>query len=110
HLGSQRALHLTGPCSVSMHDVAAELSRLLGRKVTYQMRTPTQHREVMIGDGASEMSANLRLGLDRLVHESALSETTSTVRDVTGKEPRTVAAWLTENVSAFRAKPPSSAV
>lgn len=109
YLGSQRALHLTGPGSVSMQDVAAELSRLLCREVAYEQRTPAAQREVLIGGGTSEMMADLLLGLDRLFNESVLSETTSTVRELTGREPRTVAAWLLENISAFRAEPASSA-
>jgi len=108
HLGSQRVFHLTGPGPVSMQDIANELSRLLGYEVSYEQRTSVKHREVLIGGGASEMMADLLLGLDRLFNDSVLSETTSTVRELTGHEPRTVAAWLAENIATFRAKPSSS--
>lgn len=47
HMNSQRAYHLTGPGTVSMPEVAEELSRLLGETVTYQHRTHTEHRDVL---------------------------------------------------------------
>ncbi len=104
-LRSQRAYHLTGPRSISMPEVAEELSRQLRRKVSYQHRSPSEHREVLIGSGVSEMVADLQLGLDRLFEQSVLSESTNTVKDLTGNEPRSVAAWLGDNISSFSKVP-----
>jgi uncharacterized protein YbjT (DUF2867 family) len=105
HLGAQRAYHLTGPAAVSMSDVAQELTRLLGKEVVYRQRTPAEHRDLLVKDGLSEMLADLSLGLDRIFHESVLAETTTTIRDLTGREPRSVAAWLRENIASFRGEP-----
>lgn len=102
HTGSQRAYHLTGPATVSMEDVAGELSRLLGRTITYQHRTPDEQREVLINSGSSDLVAGLLLGIDRLFRESVLAETTATFAELTGKAPRSVAAWLSENISVFQ--------
>ncbi|MBP0495131.1 NAD(P)H-binding protein [Pararoseomonas indoligenes] len=100
-LRAQRAYHLTGPAAVSMPEVADELSRLLGRSVTYQHRTPAEHRDVLIASGLDNMVAGLLLGLDQLFREGVLAETTNTVSDLTGKEARPVAGWLRDNISAF---------
>ena len=98
---SQRAYHLTGPAAVSMPEVADELSRLLGRAVAYQHRTVSEHRDALAASGVDGMVADLLLGLDRLFRESALAETTSTVFDLTGKGPVSVADWLRANFTAF---------
>lgn len=102
---AQRAYHLTGPASVSMPEVAAELSRQLGYDVTYHHRSPSEQRDVLIRSGTSEMVADLLVGLDRLFEQSVQAETTTTVAELTGKTPRSVAAWLADNISAFRRSP-----
>ncbi|MCK9796469.1 NAD(P)H-binding protein [Pseudomonas sp. MAFF 302030] len=102
HIDSQRAYHLTGPATVSMMEVADELSRLLGKTIVYQHRPPENHREILIGSGVSELTADVLLGIDRLFRESVLAETTNTVTDLTGKAPRSVNAWLSENITAFQ--------
>jgi NAD(P)H dehydrogenase (quinone) len=102
HTGSQRAYHLTGPATISMPEVADELSRLLGKSVTYQHRTPDEQRAVLTGSGASDLVADVLLGIDRLFRESVLAETTATFEGLTGKAPRSVGAWLSENITAFR--------
>ena len=102
HPTAQRAYHLTGPRAVSMPEIAEELSKLLGRTVTYQQRSPAEQREKLLASGLNEFVADLLLGLDRLFCESALAETTSTVEALTGHAPRSVVGWLSENISRFR--------
>jgi uncharacterized protein YbjT (DUF2867 family) len=102
HPGSQRAYHLTGPTTVSMPEVADELSRLLGKSVTYQHRTPDEQLAVLTGSGVSDLLADVLLGIDRLFRESVLAETTATFEDLTGKASRSVGAWLRENIAAFQ--------
>jgi NAD(P)H dehydrogenase (quinone) len=98
---AQRAYHLTGPGAVSMPDVAASLSRLLRRPVTYQHRAPAEHRKALIGAGTSGPIADLLLGLDLMFEQSVLNETTSTLFDLTGQTPRSVEDWLRDNLTAF---------
>jgi NAD(P)H dehydrogenase (quinone) len=102
HPTAQRAYHLTGPRAVSMPEIAKEISKLVGRTVTYQQRSPSEQREKLLASGLNEFVADLLLGLDRLFHQSALAETTSTVKELTGHEPRSVAGWLSENIAKFR--------
>ena len=40
--------------------------------------------------------------LDQMFRESALAETTSTVEDLTGRKPRSLRDWLTENIGVFQ--------
>ena len=102
HPTAQRVYHLTGPRAVSMPKIAEEISKLLGRTVTYQQRSPAEQREKLLASGLNEFVADLLVGLDRLFHDSALAETTSTVENLTGHAPRSAAGWLSENISKFR--------
>jgi NAD(P)H dehydrogenase (quinone) len=104
NLNSQRAYHLTGPKAVTMPEVAEELSRLLGHTISYQHRTPAEHREFLIGSGLNEMVADLLLGLDRLFQQSVLSETTCTLSELLGRPALSVADWLGANIHLFKAK------
>lgn len=102
HPTAQRAYHLTGPRAVSMPEIAEEISKLLGRTVTYQQRSLAEQREKLLASGLNEFVADLLLGLDRLFYESSLAETTSTIETLTGHAPRSVADWLSENTPRFR--------
>jgi NAD(P)H dehydrogenase (quinone) len=105
--GSQRAYHLTGPEAVSMQDVAEVLSRLLGRLVSYQHRTAADHRGMLIGSGATEMAADLWLGLEGIFRASVLAETTNTVTELTGNKARSVEKWLGDNLPEFTCPAPA---
>ncbi|MFK3739840.1 NAD(P)H-binding protein [Massilia sp. TN1-12] len=100
--GWQRAFHLTGPRAWSMPQIAAELSRLLGRQVDYHQRSAAEQRDYLIASGLNEFGAGVLVGLDRVFRESALQEETATVRLLTGHAPRTLTDWLTENLALFR--------
>lgn len=43
------------------------------------------------------------VGLDQTFRESTIAETTSTVEELTGKPPRSLTEWLTDNLNVFRA-------
>ena len=102
HPTAQRVYHLTGPRAVSMPKIAEEISKLLGRTVTYQQRSAAEQREKLLASGLNKFVADLLVGLDHLFHDSARAETTSTVENLTGHAPRSAAGWLSENISKFR--------
>jgi NAD(P)H dehydrogenase (quinone) len=99
---SQRAYHLTGPRAWTMAQVAEALSRLLDRPVTYINRSPAQQREVLLAAGHPPFVIDLLMGLDQVFRDSALGETTSTVEELTGKAPRSLTEWLTDNLAVFQ--------
>lgn len=101
----QRAFHLTGSRSWSMDQVAAELTRLLGKPVTYTQRTPAEERGRLLAAGVSEFVAEVLVGLDRTVRESSLQEQTATVELLTGHAPRSLPDWLEENLPLFGGRP-----
>jgi NAD(P)H dehydrogenase (quinone) len=99
---SQRAYHLTGPRTWTMQQVAEELSTLLGHPVVYGHRSPGEQRAALLAGGLAPLIADLLVGLDQMIRESALAETTSTVEDLTGSKPRSLRDWLSENIGVFR--------
>lgn len=99
---SQRAYHLTGPRSWTMHQIAEELSRLLGHTVTYTERSPAEQYAALLADGLSPFVADLLVGLDRVFRDSVLTEHTFTVEDLCGTPPRSLSDWLRENLDVFR--------
>lgn len=99
---AQRAHHLSGPAAVTMAEVAAELSRQLGREVVYQHRHPVAQRDLLIGSGLTGMVADLLLGIELLIERSAQAETTATVTELTGKPPRPFSLWIRENIADFQ--------
>lgn len=99
---SQRAYHPTGPRTWTMPQIAEALSGLLGRPVVYAHRSLDEQRASLLTAGAAPFIADLLVGLDQMFSESVLGETTDTVRELTGVEPRPLEAWLAENITAFR--------
>ncbi|TFW23863.1 NAD(P)H-binding protein [Duganella callida] len=103
----QRAFHLTGPRAWSMPEIAAELSGLLGRTVTYEQRSLDQQRAVLMASGLNEFAAGVAVGLDEAFSQSALREDTSTVQLLTGHAPRSLTDWLRDNLSLFKSATPA---
>lgn len=99
---SQRVYYLTGPRAWTMREVAAELSRLLKRPVIYHQRSVTEHHEALIAEGMSVLVADLLIGLDSLCRDSALAESTATIKELTGRTPRPLSVWLSENIRLFQ--------
>ena len=95
------AYHLTGPRAWSMQDVAVELSSLLGQSVIYHPVSADEQHHALLAKGLPPLVVDLLTGLDRLFDVSALAETTTTVRAVTGQAPRALPDWLAENRGLF---------
>jgi NAD(P)H dehydrogenase (quinone) len=87
---------------MTMHEIADELSRLLGRKVIYGERTLEQKRDILLAEGLPAFVADLLVGLDQAFRDSAMSETTTTVQEVTGEAPLPLTRWLVENIAIFQ--------
>jgi uncharacterized protein YbjT (DUF2867 family) len=96
-----RTYRLTGPAALGYRDIAAELSKATGAGVQYVDVPPPAARE---GLAAAGMPAWLVDHLDAvfaLIRDGALEETTDTVRVITGREPRSFAAFARDHATAF---------
>jgi len=101
--GAKRAYHLTGPRSWSIPELQAELSRRLDRPVAYHPRTEDEQRDYLLSKGLPPARVQVLQDLDRQFRDSAISETTLTVQELTGHPPRPVTDWLGENIAMFKA-------
>jgi uncharacterized protein YbjT (DUF2867 family) len=92
---------VTGPARLSFAEAAAQLSEGLGTPVSY-VDLPDPQLEQALLDAAlpPDVAADV-VAINRNAREGALDVATSTVEDLTGRPPRSLAEWARDNVSAF---------
>jgi uncharacterized protein YbjT (DUF2867 family) len=92
---------LTGPAAISFHDVAATLSRVLGREVKYTAVPTAAARDSLVSMGYPEWTAD---GFGELMAEFARNwgnRTTENVRKLAGHPPRSFEQFVTDFKAAF---------
>lgn len=93
---------LTGPEALTYGEVAGRLAALLGRTVTYVDVPDDQALGGMLQAGLPEWLASNLVTLFGLVRQGVMAETTGTFQEVTGRAPRTFAAFAGDVLPAFR--------
>ena len=91
-----KAYSLTGSEALTYDEVAAELSRALGRTIRHVNLPPEDYRAGMLAEGLPEQLADAMTDLERLYREGQASEVSGDVKLVTGQEPRRFAAYARE--------------
>ena len=99
HVG--KTYTLTGPASISFHDVAAGLSNALGKEVKYVDVPVEAGREAMIGMGFSEWDADSFAELFVNFSEGGADFNTSDVEYVTGHPARSYETFARDFAQAF---------
>ncbi|MFG1709643.1 NAD(P)H-binding protein [Nonomuraea sp. M3C6] len=94
---------LTGPRALTHAEIARELSAALARTVAYAELSPDELAAALRAQGLPERFADDVAVLSRQVATGSLEATTSAVRELTGREPRTFAQFLAANAEALRA-------
>ncbi|MFQ6027379.1 MAG: SDR family oxidoreductase, partial [Dehalococcoidia bacterium] len=94
---------LTGPASISFHDVAAALSQALGRQVNYVNVPPEAARQGMISIGLPEWVADALGEYTEAFSEGYGDFTTPDVEKVTGNPPRSYETFARDFASVFTA-------
>jgi uncharacterized protein YbjT (DUF2867 family) len=97
-----RTYELTGPEAVTYADVAAALSRATGSRIEYVDVPDAVAAEEIAASGLPGWLAAHLAALFPLIREDALASTTRTVRELTGREPRSVADFAHHHADAFR--------
>jgi uncharacterized protein YbjT (DUF2867 family) len=92
----------TGPDAYTFPEVAALLSKILGHEVTYVPVSVEERRSAVLGFGVSEWFADLLVSLDIGAESGQIAARTTAVKELLGREPRTVEEWLVENAGQFR--------
>ena len=93
---------VTGPEALTMEAMAERLSSVLGREVKYVDVAPDAARGALLKSGAPAWLVEALLEINANMAGGSADVVTSTVRDVTGDEPRSFETFATEYTSAFR--------
>ena len=96
---------LTGPASISFHDVAAGLSKALGKDVKYVDVPLEAGREAMVGMGLSEWMADAMTEYSKAFSEGLGDFTTSDVQELTGHPARSFETFARDFAQAFSGAP-----
>ena len=91
----------TGPALVSYGDVAATLSKVLGRPIEYRRTSTDEHREAMIQAGIPDTVATSNAQAFGLIATGDAAWLTDDVSNVTGVSPRSLHAFLEQRQTAF---------
>lgn len=95
---------VTGPEALSYADVAAKLTKALGRPVTYIEAPDEAVRQALLGAGLTEWFASALIGLYQDYRHSGTggyaAQVTGTVTRLTGSAPRTLDELLAEPPAA----------
>lgn len=92
---------LTGPEALGFGEVAQRLGQLLGREVAYVPVPDAAAFQAMKGMGMDAWYAYGMVALHQGVRRGLAEATTGTVELITAKAPRTLDAYLKENLGAF---------
>jgi uncharacterized protein YbjT (DUF2867 family) len=91
----------SGPDALTFPEVAALLSTILGRTISYRPVTPAQRTASLLERGLPEWVAELAVSLDVGAESGDLLRSTPDLRELLGRELRTVEEFLRENAAAF---------
>ena len=100
---------LTGPASITFDDVAATLSRALGKEVKYVDLPLEASREAMLGMGLPEWTADAFNEIWKSFSEGAGDVTTHDAEEITGHHPRSYETFAREFAQAFSGAPAEGA-
>ncbi len=96
---------LTGPASISYHDVAAGLSKALGKDVKYVDVPLEAAREAMVGMGLPERMADAMTEYNKAFSEGFADFTTNDVKEITGHPARSYETFAHDFAQAFAPAP-----
>jgi uncharacterized protein YbjT (DUF2867 family) len=97
-----RAYELTGPEALSLHDVAATLTEVIGKKVTYEPVSAEQALTEALDAGAPEWFAEAMVSLYGVYAAGHGAHVTELVSVLSGRAPRSFAQFAREYDHKFR--------
>ena len=92
---------LTGPFALTWPEVAVRMTQVLGRPVHYDAVSVEERRAQLEAGGLASWRVELLLGLGEINRANLYATPTDTVRQLTGRPPRTLEEYIERNHSAF---------
>lgn len=96
-----KTYELTGPQSLSDHDIAVILSKVAGRKVEYIDVPEEAGRQSMLGMGLPRWMVDSLSELNNIVKQGWTANVATTLKDISGKDATTFEQWATEHKQAW---------
>ncbi|MFI9235487.1 NmrA family NAD(P)-binding protein [Streptomyces sp. NPDC053079] len=87
-------LVITGPEALSYDDVAAVMTKVMGKDVSHRPLTYDQMRDHLAAAGIPEQFAAMLAAMDRAIADGAEDRVTDTVERATGRPPRGFHAYV----------------
>ena len=94
--------NLSGPDAYTFLEIAELLSQILDRQVTYIPVNPDDRLSALLANGYSPWFAELLLTLETSADAGQIGTVTTTLKELLGREPRTVEEFLIENAARLR--------
>ena len=92
---------LTGPASISMHQIAAAIGEAIGKPVKYVPVTPEAERQAILQMGMDEWMVNLLSDYSAAYSTNWGDQVTDDFQRVTGKSPRSITQFAQDFAAAF---------
>jgi uncharacterized protein YbjT (DUF2867 family) len=96
-----RTYELTGPAAVTFDDVVAELSAVLGRQIPFVHVPDEDAVAQFVANGTPEWTATNVITQFGLLRQGSQAQVRDTSRELTGREPRTLAEFIRDHAAAF---------
>ncbi|AKT42127.1 SDR family oxidoreductase [Chondromyces crocatus] len=97
-----RSYDLVGPEPLTYHEAAEKLSQAVGKTIAYVAISSDEFTRRMQATGAPRELAEGLLEMFRYHATSGVEQRSSAIREVTGQEPTSLAAFAREHAAAFR--------
>jgi len=91
-----KAYTITGPEALTYDELAGELSNVLKRPINHVSLSFSDLRAAMLSDGMPDKLADRMVDLERYFRDGNASRITDTIKQVTGRNPRRLTAYLRE--------------
>jgi uncharacterized protein YbjT (DUF2867 family) len=99
-----RAYDLSGPEAVTHEEIAALLTQALGRTIRFVRISDEEFRQRWTAAGVSEEEAEAWVDISRYFRTGACSEVTTSVQDLTGRAPGSVAEFCRDYAAELAAE------
>ncbi len=98
---AQHTYTLTGPALLDFHEIARQMSDVLGREVRYIDQPPAEFRAFLAGIVPSAWQVDAVCALFAQIADHALERVSDDAHQLLGRPPRTLAEFVRDHAAAF---------
>jgi NAD(P)H dehydrogenase (quinone) len=98
---NNKTWNITGPDLVAYADLAKLASDITGHAVAFEAVTPEEREKQLVAAGTPEFIARLLVSSQKAIAQGKMGTPTTAVKELTGREPRSVRDFLTASKAAL---------